>query len=280
MKKEYSEFTQNKKVYVCGYSNFEKYTVSEYNSIPVDVSIKDSHVLRKYIIEEGMYYNSIVKTISPMIRTSKEDFSIIMSKYKNLLLKVAETGFKLTPCMYKKIDLPDYMKVYEDIIYGKNKDGSRIFPIRLAFLIDSVSAPAKILSGTRINIANEIFRYTIEQIEKMNIVSDDSDEIVYKRAAEMLEIIEPIYKNSLQFTKNSISMSYDFENECTKIYIGYISDPIIVKNINLIKNSNWNILILKFNYDKNNNLNWYISTKKLKSDYMVKTSTYTRKKLR
>ena len=281
MTKEFIQVKRDKNVYVCGYSNFEKYKVAEYNSVHIDVPLRDQKRLERFIVQEGVYYNSIVNVISPMIRTSKEDFKTIMEKYYDLFKTVAEHGYKIVPCMYKNIDLPPYMKKFNDVLYKTDLNGNRTFPKNIAFLIDSVAAPATLMAGVRINIATEIFNHTIEQIEKLNnIVDDGKDEIVYKKAAEMLEPVDVFHKNSLQLTKNCMRLEYDFENECTLVHTQYTYEPLRIPKINLIKNSDWNILIVKFNYAKDNNIEWTITTRKIKANYMVKTSTFTRKKLR
>lgn len=281
MKREIINIKKDKNVYVCGFSNFEKYQVAEYNNIHINIPGRDTRRLENFIIQEGTYYNSILEVISPIIRTSKDDFKIVMEKYYDLLKTVSIHGFKIVPCMYNQIELPDYMKKFESLLYGKDDNGDRIFPKRLAFLIDSAAGPGNIISGVRVNIITEIFKHTLEQIKKLeNVVDDGKDEIVYKKAAEMLEPIDVYYRNSIQLTKDCMKIEYDFENECTKIYTQYTYDPIIIPKINLVKNSHWNLLLIKFNYDKNNKREWSVSTRKIGADYMVKASTYSRKKMR
>lgn len=277
---EYSSVKRAKNIYISGHSNFEKYQVAEYNNISVNIPDRDARRLERFIIQEGVYFNSIINSISPTIRTGKNLFSEIKNKYFDLYKKIAETGIKISPYVYSKSTLPKEFKKFEKIIYG-DSNGNNKLTIRMALLLDSVAAPATLLSGVRINIAVEILNHTLEQIKKLDTVQDDSNsEIVYKKAAEMLEQVDPSYRNTIQLTKKCFNMKYDSENNCTLIYTQYTHDPIIVPKINLIKNSDWTLLIIKFNYTKDNKVEWFVSTRKIKADYMVKVSTYTRKKLR
>lgn len=262
-----------KNLYVGQYSNFEKYKVDEYNNKDIIVNPTDKQRLEYFIKQEGSYYNSLVTGFSPLIRNSKPQIKLIKEKYLQLYLTVARIGFKLTPCMYNDIKLPKELEHFSDIIYGKIGD-KRILTPDITLIIDVVTAPANIIPDTKEYMAKEVLLNVIEQIKIFETtVSGDTGEIFYKKPAEMLEPVDIYYRNTLQLSKDSINIYYSKKHNCSVIQSQYTTQPIVIENINLIENHNWNILFLKYYYNEDNTRNWVFSTRKVSSSYILRVST-------
>lgn len=275
MKTKSKKSQKFKNIYIDYSSNFEKYKVDEFHNIECIIDPMDKSRSEYYIKQEGAYYNSIVSGLSPFIRNSPDKLKIIKEKYIDLYSAIASTGFKLSQCMYKKIDLPNNLLQYEDIIYGTENKKRQITP-DIAFIMDVAASPSNIISYVRENISKEILIHIVSQIEKISISSMGEDgEIVYQKPMEILEPVDPYYRNTLQLTKNCMRISYNNLYNCSVIRSQYFVKPLIVENINLVENKNWNILTLKYNYCNNNKL-WSITTKKTNGDYILRTSTIKR----
>lgn len=262
-----------KNVYIDYASNFEKYKIDEFHGLETFIYPIDKNRIEYYIKQEGSYYNSLVTGIAPFIRNAPNTLKLIKEKYFELYCTLSEIGFKLSPCMYKKIKLPNELTIYEELIYGTEFKKRQITP-EIAYIMDIVSSSANIISYMRKNIAKEILFNTVDQIEKLNVKSMDEDgEIVYQKPMEILEPIDPHYRNTLQITKDNLKITYDKKNNCSIIRSAYFTKPVVVINTDLVECKNWNILVIKFTYGQGNNKIWTISTKKVSSDYLIRVSS-------
>ncbi|AXH72750.1 MAG: hypothetical protein [Caudoviricetes sp.] len=274
IKKKTNRKPKFKNVYIDHSSNFEKYKIDEFYNIECIINPSDIVRTEYYIKQEGAYYNSLVVGFSPFIRTSDKLLRQIKDNYLQLYLDLASTGFKISPCMYKQIELPEKIKKYNNIIYGTDNKKREITP-QLAYILDIVAAPANIISYMRENIAKEILFNIIDQLNKISInySTVDDGEIVYQKPLEILEPVDPYYRNTLQLTRSCLTISYNEKYNCSVIKSQYFINPVIVENINLVENKNWNILLIKYNYVDKNKI-WSITTKKTKNtDYILRVST-------
>lgn len=241
---------KNSRSYSTYYGNDEKYRVNEFKDISIEISPLDKMRFKQFIKEEGKYYNSIIDVVAPYMRTSKEWLLSILEGRRDVFEKISDGSLSF-----------DSVKMSE----------------RESFVFRSAKSSANIIPAMKRNIISEMISHYIRIINDMTTNTGTSGDIVYSKPIELLHHIDLNNKNSIQIQKNLLKMEND-GNGNTKIWLPYSSSFITVPNTDLIKNKNWNILFIKFNYDRKNNERWYISTRKTNSKYILKQSTVTSKK--
>ena len=238
-----------KKFYASNFGNDEKYRVDEFKDIRVNISYNDQLTIKKFIKQEGLFYNNVINTLSPYIRTTRNDVLDTLSKHKDLILRIAKNKNNM-----KEIKLDEYTERQLRIIGISLSEGN-------------------IIPEMKKRILNEIIDYTISIISQIDKTSVN-DEIHYSKPIQMLHPVDLSIKNSLQINKNSLELYYNNNN--TEVTIPYIKTPIIVPE-NLVKNKFWNDFLIKYNIDKNGEY-WSISTFKIKEQFILNQSAITKRR--
>lgn len=237
------------KFYASKYGNDEKYKVDEFKDVTIDLSYQDQLTMKKFIKQEGLFYNNVINTLSPYIRTTRNDVFETLRHYKDLILKIAENRNNM-----KVIKLADFTERQLRIIGISIAEGSVIPEMKKRML-------------------NEIIDYTISVIGQLDKTAID-DEIVYSKPIQMLHVVDLSTKNSIQIDKKLLKLYY--KNNQTEIKIPYITNPIYVP-INLLKNKFWNTLVVKYNINKDGEY-WTISTFKIKNQFILNQSSLTKRR--
>ena len=237
------------KFYASKYGNDEKYKVDEFKDVTIDLLYQDQLTMKKFIKQEGLFYNNVINTLSPYIRTTRNDVFETLRHYKDLILKIAENRNNM-----KVIKLADFTERQLRIIGISIAEGSVIPEMKKRML-------------------NEIIDYTISVIGQLDKTAID-DEIVYSKPIQMLHVVDLSTKNSIQIDKKLLKLYY--KNNQTEIKIPYITNPIYVP-INLLKNKFWNTLVVKYNINKDGEY-WTISTFKIKNQFILNQSSLTKRR--
>lgn len=238
-----------KNFYASQYGNDEKYRVDEFKDVRINLSYNDQLTMKKFIKQEGLFYNNVINTLSPYIRTTRNDVYDTLSEYKDLILKIA-----LDKRNMKEIRLNEYTERQLRIIGISLSEGNIIPEMKKRML-------------------NEIIDYTLSVIKQMDKTSV-KDEIYYSKPIHLLHPVDLSTKNSIQINKNSLNFYY--YNTQTKVMIPYIENEICIPE-NLVKNKFWNNFMVKFNKDRNGEF-WSISTFKIKEQFILKQSAITKRR--
>lgn len=237
------------KFYVSKYGNDEKYRVDEFKDVQISLNYKDQEQIKRFIKQEGLFYNNILSILSPYIRTARNDVLETLIDNKDLILKIAENKNNM-----KVIKLSEFSE-------------------RQLRIIGISIAEGNIIPSMKRRMLNDIIDYTIDVINQLDKTSID-EEIIYSKPIQLLHPIDLYTKNSIQINKESLILEY--KNNHTEIKIPYIKSSISVP-INLIKNKFWNNLIIKYNINRDGEY-WTISTFKIKNNFILNQSSITKRR--
>lgn len=246
-------------------NNWNKEKVSQNSSFLKNVYMEpnDVRVLKKFVSNEVQFYNECIDIFSAAFHRDS-------SMLKDLNVQQCEV---FAHCASENIDiyktklseLPEPLQKYKEHIEKLSNDLKYLF---------SIKVNGNIAKSTKRRIAFSILKFFSDQakIKHNNVIIDDGSDIQYKVSHQTLIPTTDFHKKHIQLDRKSCNLKYYEDTNETHIYTPYLRNPIIVKDYNMIQNTNWNYMIIRpLEVVTNSNTEWGIDLKKLNHyQYMYK----------
>ncbi len=222
----------------------------------IDINVSERMKIQTYMKAELAYYNWLVRGLSSRMRTMPDSILEPNENIEKLYLICAEISYDPYPIfLMRKVDfepgqepeLPYQLEPYRDFLFGKNEKKERRFNEKVALMCQLFAMVAPIHPIVRRNIAIEMINFFKEQARAslQSVPIQLRNEQLYKSAPQSLEVYDIIRKRHLQIPRKIVEARWDEKAEHTAFKIPYLSQEIIVPNMDFVKeNTTWNFLIL------------------------------------
>ena len=244
-------------------------------STTVELEPGDKLRYQGFMKQELAFYNSMINAFTSRTRTFPEHVLALNEMWVKIFAQIAYEGKSIKHLERAPADAPlsEGMEVYRRYLLGDDSDGNRILTERM-FAIMEVAASAGVVHPiVRRNIALEMLRFYKDQAAKFIVPANaGNDEDLYRSAPEMLEPADLLKKRHLQMPRQMVKVEWDEKGERSLITTAYCANPIIIKNINLVENTDWTHLVLhqEPNAVARPQTPWVLDVKTLPVSYMIK----------
>lgn len=210
-------------------------------------------------MQERGYYNHIVESLIPRLRTFPQDLISMKKREMQLVESCAEKIISLESLVKKPKDQwPESANLLKTMLLDEN-DSIKIKPSHLN-MIDNVSAPGRLIPEVRRKMAAEIFKHMASQAESL---SGD----VLRAPVQMLISHTADSKRHLQIPSNHVKMVYESDTQTTMMRIPYCTDPIKIPRYDLT-DIKFGTMIIRSPHHYDVEGRWFIDIKDTR-DYMV-----------
>ena len=247
----------------------------EFHNLEVAVSAGDKAIMQKFMSHELSFFNILVDGLGTRARGFPQHLLDFTDQWQKLFAQVAFEGKSLQA--YAKAapdaELPENYEPFRNLILGTGPDGKRLLTERFINIIDFATGVGNIHPLVRKNMAGEILKFYREQAYRaLQPVPLGEEENVYKTAPETLGVADKDQKRHLQIPKSLCKITWNPTTETTSIRIPYARNPLVVSQINLVEESDWNYLIVhqEAGSQPRPNTPWVIEVKTVFGGYMTK----------
>lgn len=184
-------------------------------------------------------YNNFVKNMQARAKNMPEFYTELGGRQKELFIKMTRIRFDIRTISNRKskrVDLPDLLEPYRDILFGISGDTEQGIDEALAIFYEVCSYKTNVLLATRENMAYEFLTYYVNQSSSFDKPLGLSD-------------VNNMQKRHIQVSKRDIATKIIREehehgyDEHTEIKIPQLRTPILMKsNINDLPQ--WNLMII------------------------------------
>lgn len=186
----------------------------------VEVSPNDTTRLKSYIGQETKFFNHIVDTLAPWVRSAPEEITRLDEEMLGLM-----AAYNLVPARDMEIH-PKLTKWTEQIRGATDRDLS---------LWNCVNHQAVLVPGVRMRMVEEIIRDMKNTIDMMNTTNRNGEQLV---PATVIQRHDGLMKRHIQIDPVSVKWSADKKSFTTP----YTKEPIVV---NASKIPNFKALVLR-----------------------------------
>ena len=252
---------------------------TEFYSLPIEVVPSDKNRLEGFFTQELTYFNHLIENFSSRVRSIPESLLEFDETWIKVLGAVAAEGKSVKPLMksLEYVKFPAALEPYKTQLLGVDSNGARHLTERKMLVLDLAAGPGVLLPTVRKNMAIEAFKHYAEQATRVlnpgaKRPGHEDDEMAYKIAPEMLEVVDSDRKRHLQIPKSCVKLKWDPEKEETLIGVEYAVKPIVVKGVNLIQDHDWNFMIIHQEPGQmvNPATPWVVDLRKTSSGYLLK----------
>lgn len=242
--------------------------VTSKRTFEITLSKNQEKNLHYFIIQEREYYNRLVESLVPRLRTFPLDMISMKKREMQVAEYCAEKSISIgTLLKTPKNNWPESANLLKNIVFDES-DALRLKPAHVN-MIENVSAPGRLIPDVRKKMVSEIFKHMAMQAE--NLSGDN-----LKSPVQMLISHSADSKRHLQIPVSHVKMSYDEEIQTTLIKIPYCNDPIKIPRYDLT-DLKFGTMIIRSPHHYDIEGKWFVDIKDTK-DYIVTLTDHTERR--
>lgn len=244
-------------------------------SVMVELEPGDKLRYQGFMKQELAFYNSLINAFTSRTRTFPEHILALNEQWIKLFGQIAFEGKSIKHLERAPADaqLTEGMEIFRRYLVGQDNEGQRYLTERMLTIMEAAASPGVVHPVVRRNLALEMVRFYKDQAVKFATPANQGNgDDLYKSTPEMLEPADLLKKRHLQMPRQMINVEWDEAKEQSLLRTAYVSNPIIIKNINLVENKDWTHIIL---HQEPNTVSrpsspWFVDVKTLQVGYHIK----------
>lgn len=191
---------------------------------------KDTNQHLSYFVKQELgYYNSLIESLTPRLRTFPGDFISMKDKEKRLWEACAEHAVDPAKMLAHPLDKwPDHLRHLHSSMF--DQDGAQKISAAHIHILKMAAAPARVHGSVRKSMAVEILKYMIGQSEVLQAGLKSES---LKAPLQLLVTHSLDTKRHLQIPASLVKIYYDETENLSRISIPYSKDAVVVRDYDL-----------------------------------------------
>lgn len=242
----------------------------------LDIEVGDKNRLQDTMKQELTYYNNLVSNFDSIVRTSTDILLQFGEEHDKLFADLALIRFDINTLINKgsTSELPESLEKYRKLLLEKDEAGTRNMTERMSIIMEVAGSLGSIYPAMRKNMAAEVLKFYKDQakIRLQAVPLGQRNELMYRTTPAALETHDRTKKRHVQLTKPCTKISWDEKEGKSFIKTPYTMEPLVVREVNLTKETQWNIMVI---HQEAGNIPipstpWYVELKSVPVAYLTK----------